>query len=334
MSHVPSESMHLHNETGNESGESQAGLEAELTQRQNLTVTNARLQIIQKCYGFAAVFIPLLGSLIGIVLLKPSIISLLDVGILILMYALTIIGITVGFHRQLAHRAFQTTPFIRGLLAILGSAAAQGHVLHWVSNHRRHHQCSDRAGDPHSPHLDQDGKPLNQIRGLWHAQVSWMFGGEFPNVLLAKDLLRDPLILRINRLYLVWVLLGFAIPAALEGIVTFSWSGVLHGVVWGGFVRVFLVHHAISSVNSITHLYGHRPFLTAEQSTNNAWFVIPTGGEAWHNNHHAFPNSAQFGLKWWQIDWGYWVIYLLERINLAWDVKRPTLTSLQTKKAG
>lgn len=292
--------------------------------QQSLTMAHARLQRVQKLYGYAAILVPLWGSLIAMASISYIGFSPLDLFLLVSLYALTIIGITVGFHRQLTHRSFQTHPYIRVLLAILGSAAGQGHTIHWVSNHRRHHQSSDQLGDPHSPHIDRRGNPMKLLRGLWHAQVGWMFDSDFPNVLLAKDLLRDPAIAKVNQMYLIWVILGFAIPATVEGIVTSSWSGVFRGLLWGGFVRVFLVHQAISSVNSVTHLFGQRPFETREQSTNNFWFAFPTFGEAWHNNHHAFQSSAKFGLHWWQFDLGYWVIRTLEVVGLAWDVKTPT----------
>ena len=155
---------------------------------------------------------------------------------------------------------------------------------------------------------------------------------EFPNVLLSKDLLRDPIISKVNQLYLLWVILGFAIPATLGGILTGTWMGVLQGLLWGGFIRVFLAHHAFWSINSICHVYGNRPFKTNEHSTNNIWLAIPTMGESWHNNHHAFPNSAIVGLQWWQIDPSSWVIRVLEAVGLVWNLRVPSEAAIESRK--
>lgn len=138
--------------------------------------------------------------------------------------------------------------------------------------------------------------------------------------------------MKVNQLYLVWVVLGFAVPSAIEGMITQTWMGVLEGLLWGGFVRVFLVHNAMSSINSIAHLYGNRDFETNDHSRNNLWLAIPTCGEAWHNNHHAFSSSAVFGVRWWQLDPGAWIIRSLEKVGLVWNVKNPTASTLQTTK--
>ncbi|MGK7908962.1 MAG: acyl-CoA desaturase [Synechococcus sp.] len=292
--------------------------------RSSVTMLNDRLTTVQQLFGYAAVFIPFIGTLVAVGSLGTVGFDWVTGTVAAVMYLATLIGITVGYHRLLSHSAFQTGSAVKAVLAVLGSMAAQGHVIHWVSNHRRHHQCSDADGDPHSPHIGKTGESLGGLYGFWHSHVGWLFEGEFPNVLLSKDLLKDRVLVRINQSYLLWVLLGFAIPAAIGGMWLDSWTGVVRGLLWGGFVRVFLVHHAIWSVNSVTHLFGRRPFATRERSTNNVWTAIPTGGEGWHNNHHAFPNSAMFGLTWWQVDIGGWTIGLLEILGLAWSVKVPS----------
>lgn len=237
------------------------------------------------------------------------------------MYALTILGIEVGFHRYFSHRSFQTTTSVRVTLAILGCMAAQGGVIFWVAHHRCHHKYTDQSNDPHSPYLYGDGT-REQLRGLWYAHLGWVLKGEIPNsMLFAKDLLRDPVIARVNKLQQVWVLIGLIIPAILGGILTWSWMGAFQGFLWGGLVRVFLGQQVINSTNSICHLYGSRSFDTDDYSTNNIWLAIPSWGQAWHNNHHAFSNSAFVGLKWWQIDPGGWVIWILKKLGLAWNVK-------------
>ena len=296
-----------------------------------ITIKSHKLKTVLRIHALVVLLIPPLASAIAIFIASQTGVGLLEVGLLICMYSLTISGITVGFHRHFAHRAFQTNTIVRVILAILGSMACQGPIIYWVSNHRRHHQYSDRPGDTHSPYFQGD-KALKGFRGLWHSHMGWMFDHEFTNsFLFAKDLFGDSIISKVNRLYYFWILLGLAIPALLGGVSRGSWMGALSGLLWGGFLRIFLSSQFTFSINSITHLYGSRPFNTSEESTNNIWLAIPTGGEAWHNNHHAFPNSAKFGLKWWQIDLGYWAIRTLELAGLVWEVKVPTTGMIEAK---
>jgi len=305
----------------------------ESRQRQNLIIVNDYLQNRYKRLSLVTALIPLLGLVVAIGLLGCLGIDPVAVGLLVTMYSLTTLGIEVGFHRHFSHQAFQTTTAFRVILAILGSMAAQGGVIYWVAHHRRHHQYSDIPGDPHSPHLYGDGI-RGRLHGLWHAHVSWTLDGEITNsMLFAKDLLRDPIITKVNQLQQVWVILGLAIPAVLGGMLTWTWMGAFQGFIWGGLVRVFLGHQFIASGNSIGHAYGNRPFNTDDRSTNNIWLAIPTWGQSWHNNHHALPNSAIVGLEWWQIDLGAWLIRALEFTSLAWNVKVPTADMIKARKA-
>ncbi|MBE9045182.1 acyl-CoA desaturase [Pleurocapsales cyanobacterium LEGE 10410] len=307
-------------------------LKTDSPQRDRTQTAQARFKRVQSYFGWAAVLIPTLGLLVTVALIPTIGIDLIAVYLLVGMYVLTTLGLEVGFHRHFSHCAFQTTTAMRVALAIFGSMAGMGHVIHWVSHHRGHHQGSDRPVDPHSPHINAEGKKLEGLGGLWHAHIGWFFKSEFPNVLLTKDLLRDPVMVKVNQLYLFWVFLGFAIPAALGGILIGTWSGVLQGLLWGGFVRVFLAHHAFWGINSICHVYGSRPFVTGDRSTNNLWLAIPTMGESWHNNHHAFSNSAIVGLNWWQIDPSAWVIRALAVVGLVWDVKAPSTAAIESKR--
>ncbi|MBD2534576.1 acyl-CoA desaturase [Nostoc flagelliforme FACHB-838] len=301
--------------------------------KNQITIENEQLQELQRRFALAIVLIPFLGSILAIGLLYVSGIGLVEIALLISMYALTTVGVSVGFHRHFAHRAFKTKQVIRITLAILGSMAAQGPIIFWVATHRRHHQYSDLPGDPHSPRLYEDGI-RGHLLGLWHAHVGWLFDSDVTNsVLFAKDLLPDIAIARVNRLYLIWVILGLAIPAVLGGILTGTSIGAFQGFMWGGIVRIFLAHNATWSLNSITHVFGRRSFDSHDYSRNIGWLAILTVGEGWHNNHHAFPNSARFGLKWWQIDQGYWVIRALEVAGMVWDVKVPTAGMIEAKKA-
>jgi stearoyl-CoA desaturase (delta-9 desaturase) len=239
------------------------------------------------------------------------------------MYVLTAFGITVGFHRLLTHKSFETTPAVRFVLAALGSMAVQGSVLRWVAQHRRHHQHSDTPDDPHSPH-HRGGGLLGTARGFWHAHIGWAFKPDAAGLdRYVADLRKLASVRVASALFPLWIALGLAIPAALGGILTGTWAGVWLGLLWGGLVRVFLVHHVTWSVNSVCHLWGRRPYPDRDRSRNNLLFGILAMGEGWHNNHHAFPTSARHGLRWWQLDASYYLIRLLAWLGLAWKVRLP-----------
>ena len=241
-----------------------------------------------------------------------------------IMYLLTGVGVTVGFHRLLTHRSFTTYPLARGVLAALGSAAAEGPVIEWVAQHRMHHAYSDQEGDPHSPHIGLGAGWRGALRGLVHAHLGWVFGmdGVASERRYAPDLLEDPVLRFVDRTFVVWVLAGLALPFGLGFALTGSVVGGLTGLLWGGVVRIFCLHHATFSINSLCHFFGSKSYDTADESRNLAWLAFPTLGEAWHNNHHAFPTSARHGFGRWQPDPSAAVIWALERGGLAWDVVR------------
>jgi stearoyl-CoA desaturase (delta-9 desaturase) len=247
------------------------------------------------------------------------------------MYALTILGVAVGFHRHASHRAFLAHPAVRAIVLACGSMAAQGPLFYWVTNHRRHHHLSDRPGDLHSPRFDEDTR-LSFARGLLHAHAGWTFDHRVTNVFVyGKDLFRDPLLVRINRLYFPLVAAGLLLPAAVGALVTWRWDGALLGLLWGGLARLFFAHHAVFAVNSVCHTFGSRRFATNDESRNNVWVAILTFGEGWHNNHHAFPSAAFVGLSPWQIDVSGWVVAALEKLGLAWSVKRASKVAIAAK---
>jgi stearoyl-CoA desaturase (delta-9 desaturase) len=249
----------------------------------------------------------------------------IELGSLAAMYVLTFVGITVGLHRLGAHRAFEAAPGVRAVLLGLGAMAGQGPPSYWIANHRRHHALSDRDGDLHSPYVDGPRR-LSIWRGLWHAHMGWTFDHELTNVLVfGKDLLRDPIVARLNRWYHALVVLGIALPGVAGGLATWSLHGALQGLLWGGMVRLFASSHATAAINSLAHRVGSHPHDTRDESRNNLWLAIPTLGEGWHNNHHAFPSSAFLGHAWWQLDIGAWVVRALERLRLVTRVKRPRL---------
>ena len=247
-----------------------------------------------------------------------------DLFVLAVTYLLTGVGITVGYHRLFTHRSFETSRPLRALFAVLGSMGVEGPLIEWVSTHRKHHSFSDRPGDPHSPHTDDAPGWRGALRGLGHAHLGWVFRGkDMANPgRYARDLLADRDMRFISRTFPLWVAVGLALPFGLGVALTGSVVGGLTGLLWGGAVRIFLVHHATFSINSLCHFFGRRPFATGDESRNLAWLAPVTLGEAWHNNHHAFPTSARHGLGRWQVDPGAWLITALERSHLAWGVVR------------
>lgn len=293
------------------------------------------LRRFQRRHAQAVVVFSVVGLLLaaGLLLWGPPF-TAIDAGILLGMFVATGIGVSAGFHRHFTHRSFKAVTPVRVALGILGSMAMQGTIIFWVSQHRRHHSHSDSPGDPHSPYVNEQGVPHKSFRrGLWHSYMGWTFNHEVPNATYyAPDLIRDKTISRVNQLYFVWVGLGLLIPTVLGSVLHQSWIGALSGLVWGGLVRISAWHNMIWSITSITHIFGRRDFNSDDRSTNNVWLAIPTLGEAFHNNHHAFPNAAVLRFKWWQLDISGAVITLLERLGLAWDVVRPTPAMMEKKR--
>lgn len=297
-----------------------------------VALSSTRLQQIQYRYALATMLVPLLATLAAVALLFVRPIGAVEISLFAVMYVLTSTGLTVGFHRHFAHRAFKAKPALTAALGILGCMGAQGSPVYWAATHRRHHAFSEQEQDPHSPYV-HEGQPLGFWRGLWHSHLGWMLDSKMTNtVAFAKDLMRDPLIARINAHYGLWVVLGLAIPMVLGGLLTMSWMGALTGLLWGGFVRMFCVHHLMWTSGSTAHILGTRPFETRDASRNNIVLALPNFGEAWHNNHHAFPGSAMFGLRWWQVDPGGWIIRLFVALGWAWDLRVPTPEAMQTKR--
>jgi stearoyl-CoA desaturase (delta-9 desaturase) len=247
-----------------------------------------------------------------------------DLLILALSYMIVGTGITVGFHRLLTHRSFKCHRVVRAAFAALGSAAAEGPVIDWVATHRKHHQFSDVDGDPHSPHVGHGSGWRGALSGLFHAHVGWVFSDMevADERRYAKDLLADPLIRFVDRTFVLWVALGLAAAFGLGVALTGTVRGGLVALLWGGAARIFFMHHATFSINSLCHFFGRHDYDTGDESRNLAWLAIPTWGEAWHNNHHAFPTSYRHGLKRWQIDPSAAIIRAMERLGLAWDVVR------------
>jgi len=259
-----------------------------------------------------------------------------DVFVFLLLYVLTGLGVTVGFHRLLTHRAFKTTRSVRAVLAILGSAAIEGPVIAWVADHRKHHAFSDQEGDPHSPHVDHGGGWRGTLRGLWHAHVGWLFihTHRGRRERYARDLMEDPVISWVDRTFLVWAIGGLVAAFGFGWLFGGTPRDGLTGLLWGGAVRMLVLHHVTYSINSLCHFFGSRRFTTDDESRNLAWLAPLSLGEAWHNNHHAFPTSAEHGLGRFELDPSAVVIRTLERLGLAWDVVRVSPERQAAKLAG
>jgi stearoyl-CoA desaturase (delta-9 desaturase) len=247
-----------------------------------------------------------------------------DVAIFLFAYMSTALAITVGFHRHFTHRAFKCRRWVRGTLAIFGSAAIEGNIISWVADHRKHHAFSDEEGDPHSPHVGHGGGWTGALKGLWHAHVGWLFihTHRGNRERYAPDLLADPLIRFVDRTFVLWVTVGLLVPFGLGYVIGGSLHTALTGLLWGGLVRMLVVHHVTYSINSLCHFFGRRDYKTGDESRNLFWLAPFTFGESWHNNHHAFPTSYRHGLKAWQLDISAGVIWTLEKLGLAWDVVR------------
>jgi stearoyl-CoA desaturase (Delta-9 desaturase) len=245
-----------------------------------------------------------------------------DGAIFLGMYLATGMGITMGYHRLFSHRSFEARPWLRYTLAILGSAAAQGPVIEWVADHRKHHAFSDREGDPHSPHVGRGNGLFAAWTGYWHSHLGWLFRtqGLAGERTYAPDLLADPILVRIENWNTIFILLSFLLSFG-AGYLAGSWHGALTGLFWGGVFRYGMFQQALFTVNAMGHFWGQRPFRTADRSCNVGWMALPVLGDAWHCNHHTFPASAVIGFHWWQLDLTGLAIRALEALGLVWNVK-------------
>ena len=198
-----------------------------------------------------------------------------DVIVFAIAYVLTGLGVTVGFHRHLTHRSFSTFTPVRAVLAALGSAAIEGPVISWVADHRKHHAFSDEEGDPHSPHVGHGGGWRGAFRGLFHAHMGWLFlhTQRGAKERYAPDLLSDPAIRFVDRTFPIWVAAGLAVPFGLGVAIGGSVGAGLTGLLWGGAVRILLLHHVTYSINSLCHFFGRRRFATGDESRNLAWLA-------------------------------------------------------------
>jgi stearoyl-CoA desaturase (delta-9 desaturase) len=290
---------------------------------------------IHKLVMSLAVALPFIGCIAAAALMwQWGFMGWLYVGMVVVGWLLTGFGITIGFHRLLTHRSFDTYRWARLTWMALGALSVEGSPLIWCAVHRRHHEHSDQPGDPHSPHLHGNGL-WNTLRGLWFAQAGWLFTGYWSSPDLQRyvpDLLADKALVAVDRVYYLWVILSLAIPTIIGGLATWSWEGALLGLLWGGLVRIFITHHITWSINSICHVFGRQDFDAHDDSRNNLLCGVFGLGEGWHNNHHAFPTSARHGLVWWQLDASWLVIRAMQFVGLAWNVRLPGEHAMEGKR--
>ncbi|HZK16361.1 MAG TPA: fatty acid desaturase, partial [Solirubrobacterales bacterium] len=276
----------------------------------------------EKIANIGAVALPFAATIAAATLFWHRLVSPADLAIAAVMYLFTAVGITVGFHRLLTHRSFQTSKPVEYLFAVLGSMAVQGPVISWVADHRKHHAHTDKDGDPHSPHVGHDGGVRGVLAGLWHAHTGWLMStqGRADWKRYAPDLYEEAGMRMISRRFTPILLAGLALPALAGYMVSGTVAGAATGLLWGGLVRIFFVHHITWSVNSVCHFLGSRRFETDDRSTNVFWLALPSLGESWHHNHHAFPRSAVLGLKRWELDPSALIITAMEKVGLARNV--------------
>jgi stearoyl-CoA desaturase (delta-9 desaturase) len=279
------------------------------------------MTVVHRWLNLAGVLLPFLGFVLAVVLLWNTLVDWSDLAVMLIMYVISGYGVTLGFHRLLTHRSFQTFKPVEYALAIFGSIAVQGPVMSWVADHRKHHAHTDKEGDPHSPH-GHGGGFRGAVAGLWYAHMGWLFerSGQAEHSRYARDLVEDKGMRFIHRAFGLWVFLGIAIPFVIGYAVGGTLGIALEVALWAGPVRIFLLHHVTWSINSVCHFFGTRRFAVDDHSTNVFWLAPLSMGEAWHHNHHTFPRSAFHGLKAWEIDPTGWVIRGMRRVRLAWNV--------------
>jgi stearoyl-CoA desaturase (delta-9 desaturase) len=294
----------------------------------------ARKGAVEQGALYAFVLVPFVALAIAVPSLWGWGLTWTDLGIAAVMYVISGLGITVGYHRYFTHGSFKAARPLRIALAVAGSVAVQGPVVQWVADHRRHHAFSDRQGDPHSPwRYGDDTRAL--LKGMFHAHVGWLFDRQQTNPeRYAPDLLKDAALRRTSRLFIVWAFLGLALPAVAGGLLTGSWAGAWSAFFWAGLVRVALLHHVTWSINSLCHTIGARPFTARDRSTNFWPLAILSFGESWHNLHHADPTCARHGVLRGQLDISARVIWAFEKLGWAHGVKWPDPVRLAAKRAG
>ncbi len=245
-------------------------------------------------------------------------VSLFAVAVLVIMYAIRVLGITVGYHRYFAHRAFRCGRGMQFVLAVMGAMAVQRGPLWWAAHHRHHHKHSDTEEDHHSP----------VTRSFLWSHMGWFLcrGNFRTRTELIGDFAKYPEIRFLDRFDIVVPVVSFTLLWVLGVVVGTVWpqtgTSGWQVLVWGGVISTVLSYHATFTINSLVHVFGKKRYTTGDESRNNLWLSPVTFGESWHNNHHHFPASAHLGFYWWELDIGWYFLKALEKFGLVWDLKR------------
>jgi stearoyl-CoA desaturase (delta-9 desaturase) len=292
---------------------------------------NPRSARAKQVVALVTIGVPSVGFAIAVYLMATGRATALDYILFLVFYIVHMFGITIGFHRYVAHKSFKTSRFFEGVLMIAGSTALEGPVLHWVATHRRHHRFADEMGDPHSPNLS--GNDLRgKLRGLWYAHIPWMLSDKESRVaVFAPDVLRDRNLYYYSRTYPIWALAGLLVPALIGLAVGGSLASALSGFIFGGLARAFVANQALWCVGSISHMIGSRPFATRDDSANNWPVAFLTFGEGLQNNHHAFPGAYRHGIRWWEPDVSGWAIAALSKPRIVWSLHMPTAKAVDNR---
>jgi stearoyl-CoA desaturase (Delta-9 desaturase) len=286
-------------------------------------LTEGRRGIPEHVAVYVFVIVPMVALIAAVPLAWGWGLGWTDVALAVVFYALSGLGVTVGYHRYFTHGSFKAKRGLRVALAVTGSLALQGPVITWVADHRRHHAFSDKEGDPHSPWLFGTS-PLALARGFWHAHMGWLFERDMTNVeRFAPDLEADRDIRLVQALFVPLTVVSLALPGVLGGLITWSWAGALSAFFWAGLVRVAFLHHVTWSVNSICHMIGERPFNSRDKSANFWPMAVLSFGESWHNLHHADPTCARHGVRRGQVDISARLIWMFEKLGWAYKVRWP-----------
>lgn len=277
---------------------------------------------------------PLVALAVEVVVLWGTAVHLRDILLTAALFLVTGHGVTVGFHRMLTHGSFKAKRPLKIMLAVAGSMAVEGSAVGWVANHRRHHMFSDHPGDPHSPYVDGTSE-LGLARGFVHAHLGWLFKADDTAARrFAPDLLGDRDLVVISRLFPLLALASLALPFGLGWLLSGrTLVGALTALVWGGLVRMMVLHHVTWSVNSVCHMFGRQPFAVKDQSRNFAPLAVLSMGESWHNFHHSSPASARHGALPGQVDSSAALIRLFERAGWATKVRWPTAEQVAAARA-
>jgi stearoyl-CoA desaturase (delta-9 desaturase) len=304
-------------------------------------------RMIDRVLAGVVTFVPVIAVMLAIYLhvIGWYQIGMVEIGMLLMMHAIAVCGVELGFHRLFAHKSYSAKRWLRICLAGMGSMGFQGPVIWWAAIHRKHHVHSDRPNDPHSMYIRPGGTTVynegfwQHMKGFWHSHVGWIWT---PLSIRApgwnryvKDLYKDPDILHVHVNYIYWLAAGFVIPGVLSGLIYMSWQGVVLGILWGGFVRIFVMNHLTYwSINTLSHSVGSRPYRTADRSTNSIplLMAVPTLGQSYHNNHHAFPYSARMAYEWYELDLGLGILNVLKACGQVSDMRQPSKEKRDAKK--